>query len=187
VRTRRRTTPCRTATVGRAPQRAPRLLAKRQFVQVGWAPDGYPVEALCGHEDGVDTTSAVRAMRASYYLRRGTRPDGSPGDAYDGTFGADWEYVAGLGDLDACNGRAGTLVIDGAERTTCAYFLTDTFPFLPRCTKAAPDASRARLRGRGKSAPASGARTGRPLLSVDALPDNPADLACVLANAFDVL
>lgn len=107
-------------------------------------------------------------MRAGYRLRSGTRPDASPGGAYDGTFGAD------------------TLVIDGAERTTCADFLTDAFPFLPRCTKAAPDASRARLPGRGKSASASGARTGRPLLSVDALPDNPADFACVLANACDV-
>jgi len=42
--------------------------------------------------------------------------------------------------------------------------------------------SRARLRGRGKSAPATDARTGRPLLSVDALPYNPADVTNALAK-----
>jgi len=42
--------------------------------------------------------------------------------------------------------------------------------------------SRARLRGRGKSAPASGARTGRPWQSVDALPYNPAGVTYALAK-----
>jgi len=42
--------------------------------------------------------------------------------------------------------------------------------------------ARARLRGRGKSAPATGARTGRPLLSVDALPYHPADVTYALAK-----
>jgi len=42
--------------------------------------------------------------------------------------------------------------------------------------------TRARLRGRGKSAPASGARTGRPLQSVDALPYNPAYVTYALAK-----
>jgi len=46
--------------------------------------------------------------------------------------------------------------------------------------------TRARLRGRGKSAPATGARAGRPVLSVDALPYNPADVTYALANAFYV-
>lgn len=43
----------------------------------------------------------------------------------DGTFLEDWEYVAGSGDLDECNG----IIIDG----TYAYFLTGGFPYVPRC------------------------------------------------------
>jgi hypothetical protein len=88
-------------------------------------------------------------MRASYRLKTGERPAGSPGGAYDGTFGADWEYVEGLGDLDACNGRVDTFVVDGAVRTAYAYFLTDTFPFIPRCTVNTPDPSFARDDGGG--------------------------------------
>lgn len=109
-----------------------------EVTQVGWAADGNPVLVLFGNEDA---SSAVRAMRASYRLKTGERPAGSPGGAYDGTFGADWEYVEGLGDLDACNGRVGTFIVDGEVRTTCAYFLTDTFPFIPRCTVNTPDPS----------------------------------------------
>ncbi|MGB7394458.1 MAG: YHYH protein [Pricia sp.] len=43
----------------------------------------------------------------------------------DGTFVSDWEYVEGLGDLDACNGTE----ING----TYAYVVTDTYPYVPRC------------------------------------------------------
>jgi hypothetical protein len=106
--------------------------------QVGWAGDGYPILIHYGHEDGADPTSAVRAMRASYRIQSGQRPAGSPGGTYDGTFGADWEYVQGLGDLDDCNGRVETFTHNGQTVTTYAYFLTDTFPYIPRCFHAAP-------------------------------------------------
>lgn len=43
----------------------------------------------------------------------------------DGTFVSDWEYVAGLGNLDSCNGTE----ING----TYAYVVTDTYPYVPRC------------------------------------------------------
>lgn len=43
----------------------------------------------------------------------------------DGTFVSDWEFVEGLGDLDACNG----IEISG----TYAYLVTDSYPYVPRC------------------------------------------------------
>ncbi len=109
--------------------------------QVGWAADGYPIVASYGHVDGRDVTSTIRPMRASWRLKEGDRPSGAPQGPYDGTFGADWEYVEGLGDLDACNGRMDTLVVDGNAVYTYVYVLTDTFPFIPRCWRAEPDGS----------------------------------------------
>lgn len=43
----------------------------------------------------------------------------------DGTYQADWEYVSGLGDLDACNG----IWIDDEY----AYIVTDEYPYIGRC------------------------------------------------------
>lgn len=107
----------------------------------GWAADGYPIVLLYGQSDPLDANSAPREMVASYRLRSGTRPAGGPPGAYDGTFGADWEYVPGSGDLDACNGHEGTVLIDGGPVRTYHYVLTNTFPYIPRCTTAAPSAS----------------------------------------------
>ena len=45
---------------------------------------------------------------------------------YDGTYVQDWQYVAGLGDLDACNG----IEINGEY----VYIITDEYPYVPRCT-----------------------------------------------------
>ncbi len=110
---------------------------------VGWAGDGYPIFGRWDRSVANDASSPLREMRASYRLRSGTRPSGTagPGGTYDGTFGADWEYVAGLGDLDECNGRTGSVVVDGAAVTTYHYVLTNTFPYIPRCWHATPDAS----------------------------------------------
>lgn len=43
----------------------------------------------------------------------------------DGAITSDWEYVSGLGDLDACNGTT----INGEY----AYVLTEGFPYISRC------------------------------------------------------
>lgn len=131
--------------------------ATPQVRHVGWAADGYPIVVTYGHTDGDDVSSEVRAMRASYRVKSGSRPSGSPGGAYDGTFGADWEYVAGLGDLDACNGRVDTFAINGTVVTTYAYVLTDTFPYIPRCFTAAPDPSFSRSGGGGDTGGGTGA------------------------------
>ena len=102
----------------------PTGLATGTAVQhLGWAADGYPLVAA-------DLTPSFR-------LKAGER-EGGPGGEHDGTFVQDWEYVDGAGDLDACNGAE--LEVPGVG-TTYAYVLTETFPFVPRCTVAEQDES----------------------------------------------
>jgi len=110
---------------------------------VGWAGDGHPIFGRWDFSNPADPASPLREMRSSYRLRSGTRPSGTagPGGAYDGTFVQDWEYVAGSGDLDACNGRNGTVMLQGRAVTTYHYVLTHTFPYIPRCFHAAPHSS----------------------------------------------
>jgi hypothetical protein len=110
---------------------------------VGWAADGYPIFGRWDYRDPMSATSAIAEMRSSYRLRSGTRPSGTagPGGAYDGTFRQDWEYVAGLGDLDECNGRTGVVTVDGRESTSYHYVLTNTYPYIPRCFHGTPDSS----------------------------------------------
>ena len=73
---------------------------------VGFALDGFPVYARYGYTDATDSTSAVKVMTGSYQLK--STPDaGRPSTStYPmGAFTQDYEYVAGSGDLDECNGR----------------------------------------------------------------------------------
>jgi YHYH protein len=51
-------------------------------------------------------------------------------------FQQDWEYVAGLGDLDECNGRKG--VTPEFPNGTYHYVITDSYPYLQRCVKGTP-------------------------------------------------
>jgi hypothetical protein len=50
-----------------------------------------------------------------------------------GTFQEDWQYTAGSGDLDECNGRIGVTpeFPDGIYH----YYATDTYPYFQRCVK----------------------------------------------------
>jgi hypothetical protein len=80
----------------------------------------------------------VKQLTSSYRLKKGKRPAG-PGGTYDGTFIQDWEYVAGAGDLDECNGRTG--VTPAYPQGTYYYVLTEKFPFIPRAFRGTPDAS----------------------------------------------
>ena len=102
---------------------------------VGWAVDGFPVYALFGWQDASLPAGVVTELTTSYQLKSGNRPDGAdgPGGVYDGTFVQDYEYVAGAGDLDECNGRI-TVTPDFPDGTY-AYFLTDDWPVIPRCVK----------------------------------------------------
>ncbi|MEP5152810.1 YHYH protein [Planktotalea sp.] len=80
--------------------------------RIGWAADGFEI-----HYVGDDA-------RPSYMLKGGTRPT-EPGGAYDGTYNEDFEFIAGAGNLDQCNGAT----MDG----TYVYFATDAYPYFPRC------------------------------------------------------
>lgn len=106
---------------------------------LGWAADGYPIYGLYDHADGSDTSTAAREMIPSYRLKEGER-DGGPGGEYDGTFLADYEYVDGSGDLDACNGRSGAYEVNG-DSYDYAYFTTNYFPYMPPCLVASADRS----------------------------------------------
>jgi len=107
-----------------------RLHKGQALTQIGWMADGFPLYARYGAADPYNTASAVKALKSSWRVKSGTRPSG-PGGTYDGTFEQDWEYVPGLGDLDACNGRIGRNP-DGT--ITYQYYVTDDYPWIPRCT-----------------------------------------------------
>lgn len=119
---------------------------------IGWAADGFPIYALNAEVGG-----QVTKMTSSYRLRSGSRPGGSdPSGTYDGAFVQDYVYVSGAGSLDACNGA----VVQTAEfpQGTYAYFLTDTYPVIPRCLVGQADASFAKQGGPG----GQGGQGGRP-------------------------
>jgi hypothetical protein len=108
-----------------------------EMVHIGYAADGYPMYARYGLNDPNDELSGLKKMTSSYRLKTGTRPSG-PGGAYDGTYEQDYEYVAGLGDLDDCNGRTGWTPDHGV---TYHYYVTETYPFISRCYRATPHTS----------------------------------------------
>jgi len=127
---------------------------------VGWAADGFPIYAVYGFSDAQKLTSRIKGMRSSYRLKSGPRPSGgdNPGGTYDGTFLADFAYVPGLGDLDECNGRVAVTL--EFPQGTYAYFLSTTWPVIPRCYKGTP--SRSFTERRPGFGPPPGGRRGPP-------------------------
>lgn len=117
---------------------------------VGYAFDGYPIYGGYGYSDPMDTLSSIVRLKSSYRLRnitaRTTLPDGTvlapayygptidtntvsldplnntPIAAPLGAYMEDYEYVAGLGDLDEHNGRF--CVTTEYPNGTYAYFTT---------------------------------------------------------------
>lgn len=116
---------------------------------VGWAADGFPIYGFFAHAKADDAKSPRKEMKSSWQLRKADRPGGDdgPGGKPDGTYTADWEYVAGSGDLDECNGRVG--VTPEFPTGTYYYVITDQFPFIPRMYRGMPDESFQR-RGPGR-------------------------------------
>jgi len=114
------------------------------ITHIGWASDGFPILARYGYETPGDSSSQVIELRGSYKLKEGTRvalgTETPPPGNYDGTFVQDWEFENGFGDLDECNGRDENIRIDGQD-FTYAYYLTHTYPFMPRCVWGTPDSS----------------------------------------------
>ncbi|EAQ77003.1 YHYH protein [Blastopirellula marina] len=105
---------------------------------IGWAADGFPIYAMYGYQDPQDAASEIVELDSSFRLKTGKRPGGAqgPGGTYDGTFLADYEYVEGKGELDACNGRFG--VTPEFPDGTYAYFLTQHWPVIPRAYRGTP-------------------------------------------------
>jgi hypothetical protein len=110
-------------------------------VMIGWAADGYPIYGPLGYSDTNDSESALKRLRPSWQLKKGTRqtePEG-PGGCYDGTYEQDYEFVEGSGDLDRFNGRSG--VTPEHPEGTYYYVITTSFPFISRSWKGTPDPS----------------------------------------------
>ena len=108
---------------------------------IGYAADGFPIYAITAKVNG-----RVQEMTSSYKLKSGNRPGAAaPGGRYDGAFVQDYQYRAGSGTLDECNGAQVTTAEypDG----TYAYFLSQEFPVVPRCLKGQADSSFAKRRG----------------------------------------
>jgi len=124
------------------------VAAGRHSPQIGWAADGFPIYALYGHRDAKVSLSPIVKLRSSYRLKKGDRPGqpDAPGGSYDGAFVQDYEYVEGGGDLDECNGRF--CVTPEFPQGTYAYFLTETFPVIPRLFRGKPISFREENRGR---------------------------------------
>lgn len=76
--------------------------------------------------DGFEIHYVGDQAQSSWQLKSGERASG-PRGAHDGTYVQDYEFVAGSGTLDECNGG----MLDGQY----VYYATDTYPFFPRCFK----------------------------------------------------
>lgn len=97
---------------------------------VGFAADGFPIYGSYFNDNGT-----IRKAISGYRLRTVVRStgDGNPGGTPDGTYRDDYEYVAGLGDLDECNG----MTVDGVY----GYYMIDEYPYILSCFTGTPDAS----------------------------------------------
>ncbi len=91
---------------------ADNLLKSSGSSLVGYAGDGFEIHFV---ED--DVTSG-------WTLKKGER-EGGPGGEHDGTYNEDYEFLGTEGKLDQCNG--------GQLNGNYVYFITESYPFVPRC------------------------------------------------------
>jgi hypothetical protein len=101
---------------------------------VGWAADGFPIYARYGYSSASNAASGLKTITSSYRIKSVADSNRPATSRYPmGTFMQDYEYVAGLGDLDECNGRTG--VTPEFPKGIYHYYATDTYPYLQRCIK----------------------------------------------------
>ncbi len=114
---------------------------------IGWAADGFPVYYAFGYKQADDPKSGIVKLTTSFQLKKGERPSGraGPGGRYDGAFIQDYEFVVGTGDLDECNGRF--CITPDFPEGTYAYFLTDSWPVIPRGFRGTPVVLKERRHG----------------------------------------
>jgi hypothetical protein len=122
-----------------------RCLSKRMTL-VGWAFDGFPVYWKYGQlKKGGDVITMQSGWTASENVRRqATKAGGAPvPDNFKkypaGTFVNDYEYTQGKGDtaLDECNGKE--CYSPDLDKITYCYFITEKFPYIPRCFRGTPN------------------------------------------------
>jgi hypothetical protein len=89
--------------------------------------------------DGFELHYVGEEVHSGWALKSGYRPSG-PGGRYDGTYNEDYEFAGVEGGLDECNG--------GDRDGTYVYYVTETYPFVPRCLygKVSKDFNRSRHR-----------------------------------------
>jgi hypothetical protein len=107
-----------------------------QMILLGYAADGFPIYNQYGHADPKDAKSSLKKLQPGFALKKGRRP-GNPDGLYDGTFTQDYEYKAGSGDLDECNGRFE--ITPEFPQGVYHYTLSETFPYIPRSFRGVPD------------------------------------------------
>jgi YHYH protein len=111
-----------------------KLSKGKTMTLIGWAADGFPVYGRYGYTKATDAKSAIKVMTGSYKTKATPDANRPATSMYAmGTFKQDWEYAAGSGDLDDCNGRVG--VTPEFPKGIYHYYATDTYPFAQRCVK----------------------------------------------------
>jgi hypothetical protein len=127
---------------------------KEEMTLIGWAADGFPVYARYGYTTANDASSTIKVITGSYQTKATPDANRPSTDLYPmGAFTQDWEYVAGLGDLDECNGRTG--VTPEFPEGIYHYYATDSYPFMSRCVKG-------QVASTGNQPPAGGPGAGGP-------------------------
>lgn len=111
-----------------------RLNKGNAMTLVGFAVDGFPMYARYGYTTATNAASGTKVIVSSYRMKT-TPSSGRPSTTAVpmGTFTQDYEYVAGLGDLDECNGRFG--VTPEFPSGIYHYYITDSYPYIQRCVK----------------------------------------------------
>ncbi|MFK7906939.1 MAG: YHYH protein [Chitinophagales bacterium] len=105
-----------------------------EMVKVGYAADGFPIYYKYGYNEN----GKLAAYESGYQLRKGKRSgDGktAPDGNFNGMYFNDYEYIATLSDLDACNGKWGKTPESQKEYH---YIITDNFPSVPICFSGTP-------------------------------------------------
>ena len=125
----------------------------KKMLLVGYAADGFPIYTSRAHSVATNGASALKKMRPSWQLKKGER-DGGPGGKPDGKYTRDFEFVAGSGELDDCNGRFG--VTPEYPQGIYYYCITDEFPQLSRSWRGTPDQSFMKARPGGGRGPGGG-------------------------------
>ncbi len=101
---------------------------------LGFAIDGFPIYARYGYSDKSNAASALKIMSASWQKKTVADPGRPALSVFPmGTFTSDYQYLAGSGDLDECNGRTG--VTPEFPNGIYHYYVTDSFPYIQRCIK----------------------------------------------------